>query len=228
MKIFNIILDFFSYCGEPDLIKVKEIFPLIEDPNITRTHLWYKFFEKNDKSCHYSTPLFAASNQCSKECYKVIEFLLEKGADPNFRCNTIDGYIFPLHKMIYEAFQGITFRMQMDYEELEGVDDEIKMEITGVKLLVDYGAEINIKDNDGQTPLDWSIRFEHKPAENYLRSLGAKRGYEISDEENDKLEEKLNIYTKKLNYHFVSWQDEPNHDKFIELEEDINENIPDF
>ena len=60
----------------------------------------------------------------------------------------------PLHSMIANVSEKMPFRMNMDWDELEETDDEIKFETTGLKILVKYGAEINIKDAEGRTSLD--------------------------------------------------------------------------
>jgi len=43
-----------------------------------------------------------------------------------------------------------------------------------VKVLVQGGAQLNLKDEEGYTALDWAVRRENKECGEYLRSVGAK------------------------------------------------------
>ncbi|MCD6066707.1 MAG: uncharacterized protein K0S33_1533 [Bacteroidetes bacterium] len=86
---------------------------------------------------------------------KVVEYLLSKGANPNFPVHETH---IPICVAAYKA------------------------DLNVVKLLVKYGANVNVKDGAGQTPLKSIAHFEnspyhsatYKPTIDYLRSIGAK------------------------------------------------------
>jgi ankyrin repeat protein len=50
------------------------------------------------------------------------------------------------------------------------IDGRLKM----VKYLIRHGAQLNIFDADGKSPLDYARQFEHQEIEALLRLYGAK------------------------------------------------------
>ena len=51
-----------------------------------------------------------------------------------------------------------------------------------VELLIAKGADVNAKDNQGITPLDSAIQFNHPETANLLRKHGGKTGEELKAE----------------------------------------------
>jgi len=47
------------------------------------------------------------------------------------------------------------------------------------KLLVDRGADVNLKDSDGKTPLDLAVEDENTEMIKYLEAIGAKSGKDL-------------------------------------------------
>jgi cytohesin len=47
------------------------------------------------------------------------------------------------------------------------------------KLLIVKGADVNAKDVEGQTPLDWAEEEKHKEIASLLRKHGGKTGEEL-------------------------------------------------
>ena len=50
------------------------------------------------------------------------------------------------------------------------------------ELLITAGADVNAKDANGRTPLDWAIAFEHSETADLLRKHGGKTGEELKAE----------------------------------------------
>lgn len=100
-----------------------------------------------------------------------IRFLLERGADPNVTTmiGMGDGGHSPLHSVV-------------------GFDDQFEI----MKLLIEYGADVNLRSEAGETPLDIAVSLREDPQvvahnkavglnlrdeiEQYLIDHGAKRG----------------------------------------------------
>ncbi len=104
--------------------------------------------------------------------YLIVEYLLKNGANPNNYKIAYENYGFgmPIHfAIICEA----------DFFCQEFVAEPI---LTPIKMLVEYGADINAKNEKGQTPLDIAIDSNHYIAENYLKSIGGKTAKELEKE----------------------------------------------
>ena len=50
------------------------------------------------------------------------------------------------------------------------------------ELVIAKGADVNVKDNDGETPFDSTIRRKQAEIANLLRKHGAKTGEELKAE----------------------------------------------
>ncbi|HHZ61108.1 MAG TPA: ankyrin repeat domain-containing protein, partial [Dehalococcoidia bacterium] len=48
-----------------------------------------------------------------------------------------------------------------------------------VELLIANGAEVNAKDDDDQTPLDWAIKYKQTEIADLLRKHGGKTSEEL-------------------------------------------------
>ena len=57
------------------------------------------------------------------------------------------------------------------------------------ELLIKTGANVNVPNTAGETPLDAAIRENNEEIAELLRSHGAKRGEELRREEEEKGEE---------------------------------------
>jgi ankyrin repeat protein len=53
-----------------------------------------------------------------------------------------------------------------------------------VELLIDNGADVNLKCSTGDTPLDWAMNFNHTETADLLRKHGGKTGEELKAEGN--------------------------------------------
>jgi hypothetical protein len=51
-----------------------------------------------------------------------------------------------------------------------------------VELLIAKGADVNAKDDDGKTPLNWAIDFKKTETADLLRKHGGKTGEELKAE----------------------------------------------
>ena len=51
-----------------------------------------------------------------------------------------------------------------------------------VELLIGKGLDVNAKDEDGDTPLDWAIIRNHTETADLLRKHGGKTGEELKAE----------------------------------------------
>ena len=50
-----------------------------------------------------------------------------------------------------------------------------------IEFLIAKGAEVNVKNKDGKTPLDWAIEYDDETAD-LLRKHGGKTGRELKAE----------------------------------------------
>ena len=51
-----------------------------------------------------------------------------------------------------------------------------------VELLIGKGLDVNAKDEDGDTPLDWAMLNDHTETADLLRKHGGKTGDELKAE----------------------------------------------
>lgn len=118
----------------------------------------------------YSTPLYLAA----EEGYpKVVEFLISKGAEVNVK-SSWSGYT-PLHRA---AWGPVALRKHIGGRTVwEAELNENYLKIVGV--LLEKGAKVNARDNDGETPLDQAMKNGEKEIVDLLRKHGAKTGEEL-------------------------------------------------
>lgn len=97
-----------------------------------------------------------------RSSYKMTKFLIEKGADVNIKCNSFE---YPLH-----IFGGEESFARLLVENPYGSKADVNCRNSfgetplhlavrncrpaGAKYLIENGADINAKDNDGISPLD--------------------------------------------------------------------------
>ncbi|MFN8671018.1 MAG: ankyrin repeat domain-containing protein [Candidatus Sericytochromatia bacterium] len=151
--------------------------------------------------------------------YENIKYLLEKGANPNIMCKYLGDITYCIHEIILNSSRILEGGWEHFNIPPEAIGEwYFKDYITeeGVKLLVEHGAEVNVKNARGQTPLDIAILCEIEPIINYLISVGAKKGSELSEEE-------TYVYKTapgEMQYHLVFW-----HEEYPPPED---EDLPDF
>ena len=122
--------------------------------------------ELNAHDPWYSTPLYLAAEQGQLE---VVKLLIAEGAEVNVKSNGW-GYT-PLHRA---AWGPVVRRFGLQAEDLGADPDTSYKEI--VDLLIAQGAEINARDNDGQTALDQATWSDNGETAALLRKHGGKHG----------------------------------------------------
>ena len=85
---------------------------------------------------------------CESDAIQVLQYLLELGADPNQRISKISR---------------IDGRVILD----NGVALMYAQSVEAAKLLVEHGANIEIKDGKGNRVIDWAEEFENKDLVKY-------------------------------------------------------------
>jgi ankyrin repeat protein len=97
----------------------------------------------------------AASPRVKRDHVDIMKILLDRGADPNARDK---GSSTPLH---YSSWlrKGISSRRQGTVE--------------GTRLLLEYGAIVDVKDNEGRTPLKLAMEHGCHAIEACLKEHGA-------------------------------------------------------
>ncbi len=113
-----------------------------------------------------STPLIYAVKNSHRE---MTDFLLDKGADVSAR------NLFGRTALHLAAEKAGDVFPEEDKEEVESLNIDI------ARLLLSWQADINARDDNGKTPLDYA---QTEKMNHLLRSYGAKTGKEL--QENDK------------------------------------------
>jgi ankyrin repeat protein len=134
------------------------------------------------------TPLHFASSLYSKSCPtdEIVELLLKKKADPNAK--TVDGFT-PLHISTYKGFYEISKLLLNSganpniltnnrYTPLHQLIKSKSIYIKHIELLVDKGADIDAKDENGITPIHLivgKLDSNQEPLTNELEYLISKK-----------------------------------------------------
>ena len=111
----------------------------------------------SDNKCSVLAKVTSSVSEFGEEALYILNFLLEKGADPNigvpgFREN------MPLFQAIYcNKNRGVKDRIIAGMTENIGNENNFDLPLKMAKLLLDNGADPNITDKDGRTPLMLAI-----------------------------------------------------------------------
>jgi ankyrin repeat protein len=121
---------------------------------------------------------------------KAMDFLLAQGADINFRKEYVYSFRTPLIVALEEKNTAAEYLLQKgaDPDKPEG-DDLMppitvpiyngdwaritKTEVEQVKLLIRYGADVNQKDEDGISPIEWAMSSRYDSAKEIVKILQA-------------------------------------------------------
>ena len=123
----------------------------------------------NAADTSHGTPLHLA---CENAHPEVVEFLLEKGAKVNFP-NAFWGHT-PLHRA---AWGPVVQRFGQDAKD-RGADPNPDYHRI-VSLLIAEGADLNVRDHEGETPLDQAVEGGSAETVALLKKHGAKTRSEI-------------------------------------------------
>jgi ankyrin repeat protein len=127
-----------------------------------------RFIEKNNMNVNClgksgSVPLGVAA---SRGNLSLVKYLLEKGANPNLK--DVDGYT-ALFDAVFIYEQALEPKLSMN-PSLKKYDYGIKDEI--VKLLIKYGGDVHIVNNNDTTLLMYAIIYERKNLISFFIELG--------------------------------------------------------
>ncbi|MDP6306878.1 MAG: ankyrin repeat domain-containing protein [Verrucomicrobiota bacterium] len=135
-----------------------------------------------------STPLHFAAFNGYKE---IAELLIDNGADVNVINNELAGT--PLITALDWAIQqGKTETADLLRKHGGKTGEELASGMAPlhaaarkglkevVELLIANGADVNVKNRVGETPLDWAIRNDHTETAHFLRKHGGKTGAELN------------------------------------------------
>ena len=96
--------------------------------------------------------------------FDIAKFLLEHGADINNKFyNGMYGYKTTFIQMLVDSIATGFYDKFLD-----------KLETESIAFLIDNGADVNIIDEEGYTPLDWSVMYNHHTAEELIKNRGGK------------------------------------------------------
>lgn len=146
-------IDLIRHCGDCPMLK-KAIYILIsEKPDIVNRH-------ETDEP-----PLTVA---CEEENLELIEYLLQKGADPNYQDN--DGRTQLMVMNHSPTIVGLLLKygaktnLQDKFGEtalmyaVREMSANINISYRSIRLMVTYGADLNIKDHQGMTALMYNAQ----------------------------------------------------------------------
>jgi len=116
---------------------------------------------------------------------EIAKFLISKGARINY--GKYSHGLTPLHSAIERDYSGIALMLIENGADVNRVRHKFgwtpmhqAARVPGmeevVKALFENGADINPKDNEGKTPLDWAVEFKNNDMVNFLSKNGAKAG----------------------------------------------------
>ncbi|MFN8671020.1 MAG: ankyrin repeat domain-containing protein [Candidatus Sericytochromatia bacterium] len=199
-----------------DVNKIKDKFHLINNNiNFTFSHKIKSIYNENNLSDIYTPLMWSVSWNNN---YDIIRLFLKNGANPNIPCIHNAKTSYCLHEIIKNQIRMLEQGLNPSIPEEDIRECNLEKYVTeeGVKLLVEHGAKVNVKDSYGRTPLDIAIEYNHKVVIDYLISVGAKKGSELSEEE-------TYVYKTapgEMQYHLVFW-----HEEYPPPED---EDIPDF
>lgn len=121
----------------------------------------------------------------SSKHLKSVELLLSKGADPDLRT----GLGNPLSLTIYSEqwdMMRLLLKAGVDVNAIGSIRStalhvmvEFARDAKLVKLLLEQGAEVNARDAEGLTPLDWAERNGDKAIVRLLKAAGAKPSVKV-------------------------------------------------
>jgi ankyrin repeat protein len=110
----------------------------------------------------------------------IVQLLLDSGANPNIRSNEKkmqfnDQGVYPTHlTMKCKSNKGWTAAM---YAAFYGLKELIYGSKEIIELLVEKGANISIKDEEGYTPIDIAEQEGHQDIANYLKEILQQKDY---------------------------------------------------
>jgi ankyrin repeat protein len=104
--------------------------------------------------------------------YFVVRFLLDNGADPNLKANTIFSRLWGKIPALNMAV--ITSSVILSNKQDKRYDSESVYVHSVFKYLLDSGAFVSGKDDAGHTPLHIAAQFNNVVAANILIAAGAK------------------------------------------------------
>jgi ankyrin repeat protein len=120
-----------------------------------------KGLDINQKDDYGFTPLHHASFDGDT---KTATFLIQKGAD----CKATDNYgNSPLH---YAAREGRLSQIEKENPKQQ-LPELPSLKVETIKLLIENGANLQAKNNKGETPLALAIHREHKEIVEFLKSV---------------------------------------------------------
>lgn len=126
-----------------------------------------------------TTPLYES---IQSRDYKMVEYLLKNGADPNISVYTCGAGFADFKepaKIIYNYSNYLSYAIAHE-GFLYSQDFEEKPRMESIELLIKYGADINAFNQKYDTPLDVARDNFHYLAEKYLITLGAKTSEELN------------------------------------------------
>ncbi|MDX9787484.1 MAG: ankyrin repeat domain-containing protein [Desulfobacterales bacterium] len=121
------------------------------------------------------TPLHITQNKA------MAEMLIKKSADVNAvdpeNMTPIFNKEIELSKILVEAGADINFKSKRGNTPIIWYAYSGYTE--GIQYLVSLGASVNVKNSDGQTAYDVAEKFSHFNLLEYLKSIGAQKGYSL-------------------------------------------------
>ncbi|BCS83579.1 putative ankyrin repeat protein [Cotonvirus japonicus] len=134
--------------------------------NIDTVKLLLEYGADINHSSNGFTPLFfAACNVDTTSTPETVKFLLEQGADPNIITKKGNNPLTIFLEKHGEKYNDVK-KLLIDYTNIDQHYDNgqtLLMKLAGeqsTKLLIDLGANINLKDDNGETVLNHALQYQ--------------------------------------------------------------------
>ena len=194
-KIFNLIIILFfttNINAQVPTVQIPEVFVLeafkqISKGNLSLIELITKVDGFNEKLATSLLRFVIRSKAKSKDISKACKLLMDHGARYDFSPSNLDDYWEKRPEIINLLSKEMSKNKARTYKYKKNMEPQLikaakNCDYDEIKLLIHLGADVNIKDKDGHTPLYYAVYSMknigfHIKCIKYLLKYGAKSNF---------------------------------------------------